>query len=80
VHLDCEKPFLRIERTWCSKSFRFYPPKTAAGRRTVPISAWLAALLRVLQGGRDFGRGNQPDVRKPIENVPDGASKEGTSD
>jgi integrase len=25
---------------------RFYPPKTAAGRRTVPISAWLAEVLR----------------------------------
>jgi len=46
VHLDAEKPFFRIVRTWCSKSFRFYPPKTAASRRTVPISAWLADLLR----------------------------------
>ena len=46
VHLDVEKPFFRIERTWCSKGFRFYPPKTAAGRRTVPISAWLAILRK----------------------------------
>jgi len=46
VYLDVEKPYIRIVRTWCSKAFRFYPPKTAAGRRTVPISAWLAAVLR----------------------------------
>jgi len=46
VHLDVGKPYFRIERTWCSKGFRFYPPKTAAGKRTVPISAWLADVLR----------------------------------
>lgn len=46
VYLDVEKPYFRIERTWCSKGFRYYPPKTKAGRRTVPISAWLAAVLR----------------------------------
>jgi integrase len=46
VFLEVEKPYFRIERTWCSKSFRFYPPKTTAGRRTVPISAWLAEVLR----------------------------------
>jgi integrase len=46
VCLDVEKPYFRIERTWCSKGFRFYPPKTEAGRRTVPISAWLASVLR----------------------------------
>ena len=46
VYLDVEKPFFRIERTWYSKGFRFYPPKTAAGRRTVPISASLADVLR----------------------------------
>ena len=46
MYLDVEKPFFRIERTWCSKGFRFYPPKTAAGRRTVLISAWLADVLR----------------------------------
>ena len=46
VYLDVEKPYLRIERTWCSKGFRFYAPKTEAGRRTVPISAWLASVLR----------------------------------
>jgi integrase len=46
VYLDVEKPYLRIERTWCSKGFRFYAPKTRAGRRTVPISAWLASVLR----------------------------------
>jgi len=46
VYLDVEKPYFRIERTWCSKGFRFYPPKTAAGKRTVPISAWLADVLR----------------------------------
>jgi integrase len=28
------------------KGFRFYAPKTKAGRRTVPISAWLASVLR----------------------------------
>lgn len=42
VYLDVEKAYFRIERTWCSKGFRFYAPKTEAGRRTVPISAWLA--------------------------------------
>jgi integrase len=46
VYLDVEKPYFRIERTWCSKGFRFYVPKTEAGRRTVPISAWLASVLR----------------------------------
>jgi integrase len=46
VYLDAEKPYFRIVRTWCSKGFRFYPPKTEAGRRTVPISPWLAAILR----------------------------------
>jgi integrase len=46
VYLDVEKPYFRIARTWCSKGFRFYTPKTEAGRRTVPISAWLAAVLR----------------------------------
>jgi integrase len=46
VYLDVEKPYFRIERTWCSKGFRFYAPKTEAGRRTVPISAWLASVLR----------------------------------
>jgi len=46
VYLDVEKPYFRIVRTWCSKGFRFYTPKTEAGRRTVPISAWLAAVLR----------------------------------
>jgi integrase len=51
VYLDVEKPYFRIERTWCSKGFRFYPPKTAAGRRTVPISAWLANVLRAHRAG-----------------------------
>jgi hypothetical protein len=46
VYLDVEKPYFRIDRTWCSKGFRFYAPKTEAGRRTVPISAWLASVLR----------------------------------
>jgi integrase len=46
VYLEVEKPYFRIERTWCSKSFRFYPPKTKASKRTVPISAWLAEVLR----------------------------------
>lgn len=46
VYLDVERPYLRIERTWCSKGLRYYPPKTKAGRRTVPISAWLASILR----------------------------------
>jgi integrase len=46
VYLDAEKPYLRIERSWCSKGFRFYAPKTEAGRRTVPISTWLASVLR----------------------------------
>jgi integrase len=46
VYLDAESPYFRIERTWCSKGFRFYPPKTQAGRRTVPISRWLASILR----------------------------------
>jgi len=46
VYLDVEKPYFRIERTWCSKGFRFYAPKTEAGRRTVPISVWLAFVLR----------------------------------
>lgn len=45
VYLDVEKPYFRIVRTWCSKGFRFYPPKTEAGRRTVPISPWLASIL-----------------------------------
>jgi integrase len=46
VYLDAERPYFRIERTWCSKGFRFYAPKTEAGRRAVPISAWLATVLR----------------------------------
>jgi integrase len=46
VYLDVERPYLRIERTWCSKGYRFYAPKTEAGRRTVPISPWLASVLR----------------------------------
>ena len=46
VFLDVEKPYFRIERTWCSKGFRFYAPKTEAGRRTVPISPWLTSVLR----------------------------------
>jgi integrase len=46
VYLDDEKPYFRIERSWCSKGFRYYPPKTKAGRRTVPISEWLASVLR----------------------------------
>ena len=50
VYLDVEKPYFRIERTWCSKGFRFYAPKTEAGRRTVPISAWLASVLREHRG------------------------------
>jgi integrase len=50
VYLDVDKPYLRIERTWCSKGFRFYSPKTEAGKRTVPISAWLAAILREHRG------------------------------
>src|SRR5262249_33605627 len=41
VYLEVEKPYVRIVRTWCSKGFCFYPPKTEAGLRTVPISAWL---------------------------------------
>jgi len=144
VYLDVERPYFRIVRTWCSKSFRFYPPKTGAGRRTVPISAWLAAILRehrartggvglvfpsevgtplnkanvrkrvwipllmrakvpyrdlyspeppwptapasgppklrVIVGGRSVGTENQRNVRKPIENAPDGTPKAGTSD
>jgi integrase len=46
VYLDVEKPYFRIVRTWCSKGFCFYLPKTEAGLRTVPISEWLAAVLR----------------------------------
>ena len=46
VYLDVERPYLRIERTWCSKGFLYYPPKTKAGTRTVPISAWFACVLR----------------------------------
>ena len=46
VYLDVEKPYFRIVRTWCSKGFRFYPPNTKADLRTVPISPWLAAVLR----------------------------------
>jgi hypothetical protein len=34
VYLDVEKPYFRIKRTWCSKGFRFYAPKTEAGQRT----------------------------------------------
>ena len=30
VYLEVEKPYFRIERTWCSKGFRFYAPKTEA--------------------------------------------------
>ncbi len=55
VYLDVEKPYFRVERTWCSKGYRFYPPKTKAGRRTVPISPWLASILRahrVSSGGQ----------------------------
>jgi integrase len=46
VYLDVEKPYFRVVRTWCPKGFRFYPPKTKAGLRTVPISPLLAAVLR----------------------------------
>ena len=46
VFPDVEKPYFRIERTGCSKAFRLYAPKTEAGRRTVPISPWLASVLR----------------------------------
>lgn len=59
VCLDAERPFFRIERTWCSKGFRCYPPKTAAGRRTVPISAWLADVLREHRA-RSGGTGLMP--------------------
>jgi len=45
-------------------------PTAPSGRRT----------LRVIDGGRRAARSeNQRDIRKTIENVPDGASKEGTS-
>jgi integrase len=46
VYLEVEKPYFRVERTWCSKGRRFYPPKTRAGRRTVPLSGWLGSILR----------------------------------
>ena len=46
VYLGDERPYFRIERSWCSKGFRYYAPKTKAGRRTVPISEWLASVLR----------------------------------
>jgi integrase len=46
MYLDAEKPYFRVVRTWCSKGFRFHAPKTEAGRRTIPISAWLASVLR----------------------------------
>jgi hypothetical protein len=39
VSLDAQKPYFRMVRTWCSKGFRFYAPKTEAGRRSIPISA-----------------------------------------
>jgi integrase len=76
VYLDVEKPYFRIERTWCSKGFRFYAPKTEAGRRTVPISAWLASVLRE-QRARSGGVGlvfpstagtplNKANVRKRV--------------
>jgi integrase len=53
VYLDAEKPYFRIERTWCSKGFRFYAPKTQAGRRTVPLSGWLASILREHRASSD---------------------------
>jgi integrase len=76
VYLDVEKPYFRVERTWCSKGFRFYAPKTEAGRRTVPISAWLASVLRAHRSNYD-GRGlvfpseastplNKANVRKRV--------------
>lgn len=46
VYLDVERPYFRIVRSWCSKGFKFYKPKTEAGLRTVPIPPWLAAVLR----------------------------------
>jgi hypothetical protein len=36
--------------------------------------------LRLIDGGQCAPSANQRDVRKPIENAPDGRSKEGTSD
>ena len=36
--------------------------------------------LRVIDGGRSGRSETQRDARKPIENVPDGVSRKGTSD
>jgi integrase len=76
VYLDVEKPYFRVERTWCSKGLRFYAPKTEAGRRTVPISARLASVLRA-HGSSSDGKGlvfpseastplNKANVRKRV--------------
>jgi integrase len=46
VYLDIDRPYFRIERSWCSKGSRYYAPKTKAARRTVPMATWLASLLR----------------------------------
>jgi hypothetical protein len=61
------------ERAGLTVAPRPEPPK--------PIAPSDRPKLRVIDGGRPPPRsGNQPDVRKPIENVPDGTPKEGTSD
>jgi integrase len=76
AYLDAEKPYFRIVRAWCSKGFRFYSPKTEAGRRAVPISAWSATVLREHRA-RSGGQGlvfpstagtplNKANVRKRV--------------
>jgi integrase len=59
VYLDVAKPYFRIERSWCSKGFRFYAPKTEAGRRTVASSSTRSTLTRSIRDWRVSARASQ---------------------
>jgi integrase len=43
--VDLEAGALRVMRSWDYRGCRFVEPKTAAGRRVVPLSGWLVAEL-----------------------------------
>jgi integrase len=55
VYLEVEKPYFRIERTWCSKGFRFYGPKTEAGPAHGPDLGM--ARVHPSRAPRPLGRG-----------------------
>jgi integrase len=67
--LDTEHPQIRIERAYVNlhdgpgavgEKWEFGPPKTEAGRRTVPIPAWLAELLREHRETQDYSAAANP--------------------